>query len=57
MRGRKVQGDKRIGCVHGLRGRGVFYNSRGLKKFDMHRLSVKLRFACGKLSFEEMPGR
>ena len=57
MRGRKVQGDKRIGCVHGLRGRGVFYNSRGLKKFDMHRLSVKLQFACGKLSFEELPGR
>jgi hypothetical protein len=27
--------------------RDVFYNSRGLRKFDMHRLSVKLQLACG----------
>ena len=40
--------------MHGLRGRDVFYSSRGLSKLDMQRLSVKLQLACRELSFDEL---
>ena len=40
--------------MHGLRGRDVFYSSRGLSKLDMQRLSVKLQLACGERSFDEL---
>ncbi len=40
--------------MHGLRGRDVFYSSRGLSKLDMQRLSVKLQLACRERSFDEL---
>ena len=43
---RKVQGVDRISRLHKLWSRDVFYNRRGLSKFDMHRLSIKLQLAC-----------
>jgi hypothetical protein len=48
---RNGQDVNRIGQLHGLRVRDVFYNSRGL---DMHCLSVKLLLVCRKLSFDEL---
>ncbi len=53
--GRKVQGVKRIGRVHGLWDRDVLYNSRGQHNLRyMPRLSVKLQLACGERSFDEL---
>ncbi len=52
--GRKVQGNNRIGRVHGLRDREVFYSRKAISKLDMHPLSVKLHLACGELSFDEL---
>ncbi len=40
--------------MHGLRGRDVFYSSRGLSKLDVQGLSVKLQLACGERSFDEL---
>jgi hypothetical protein len=32
----------------------VFYSRRGLSQFDVQRLSVKLKLACGERSFDEL---
>ena len=49
---RKVQVINRIGQLHGLRGRDVFYNSSS--DFDMHHLSNKLQLACREFSLDEL---
>ncbi len=40
--------------LNGLRGGDVFRNSRGLRKLDMHRLSVKLHLVYGQRSFDKL---
>ena len=54
VRARQVQGVNRISRLHGLRGRDVFHSIRGLSKFDVYSLSVKLQLACGELRFNEL---
>ena len=52
MCGRKVQDINRIGQLHGLRGRDVFYSSR--VEFDMNHLSNKFQLVCRELSLDEL---
>ena len=42
----------RIGKLHGLWGRDVFYNSNN--DFDMHHLSNNLQLVCRELSLDEL---
>jgi len=51
---RNVQGIDRISCVHELRGRDLFYSSKGRIKFDMSCLSVSLHLVGGEPSFDEL---